>query len=164
MKRRLARELAVQCLYHLEMNAAGVDEALDTVIREAKDEEGESGIRLPGRPEEEEELRGYARELVTGTLAHLDTIDGMLARSLKGWRMERLSRVDRQVMRIAVYEMMERDDVPPKAAINEAIEIAKHYGSEESGKFVNGVLGQIIRRLDEERAAWNADKGEEDRS
>lgn len=76
--------------------------------------------------------------------------------------MERLSRVDRQVLRLALYEMMEREDVPPKAAINEAIEIAKHYGTEESGKFVNGVLGQIIRRMEDVRTRWNADSDEGD--
>jgi N utilization substance protein B len=162
MKRRLGRELAVQCLYQIEMNAAGVDEALETAFREAKDEEGESGIRFTDETGDEGELREYTRGLVTGTLGHLRKIDDILSACLKGWRMERLSRVDRQVLRLAVYEILEREDVPTKAAVNEAIEIAKHYGTEESGKFVNGVLGQIIRRLDEVKADWqaNTDKGD----
>lgn len=162
MKRRLGRELAVQCLYQIEMNAAGADEALDVALQEAKNEESESGIRVSDRPGAEEALKAYTRGLVTGTLAHREKIDAILSDFLKGWRMERLSRVDRQVLRLALYEMMEREDVPPKAAINEAIEIAKHYGTEESGKFVNGVLGQIIRRMEDVRTRWNADSDEGD--
>lgn len=161
MKRRLGRELAIQCLYQIEMNASGVEDALDAAIEEARREDGESGVRLADeRAGDAEALREYARGLVNGTLARRRQIDDVLAAHLKGWRMERLSRVDRQVLRLAVYELMEREDVPPKAAINEAIEIAKHYGSEESGKFVNGVLGQIIRRMDELRARWHAGSGE----
>lgn len=62
--------------------------------------------------------------------------------------MDRLSRVDHQILRLAIYEMVFRDDVPPKAAINEAIDLAKHFGLDDSGKFVNGVLGQMIKELD----------------
>lgn len=161
MKRRLGRELAIQCLYQIEMNAGGVEEALDAAIREAQDEEGESGVRLKDGAGAETPLRAYAGGLVNGVLAAKTAIDEILADYLKGWRMERLSRVDRQVLRLALYELMERDDVPPKAAINEAIEIAKHYGTEESGKFVNGVLGQIIRQMDEVRSRWHADSDDE---
>lgn len=157
MKRRLGRELAIQCLYQIEMNDGGVEDALDAAIREAQDEEGESGVRVAGDAEAEASLRDYAGGLVKGVLAAKTAIDNILAGYLKGWRMERLSRVDRQVLRLALYELMERDDVPPKAAINEAIEIAKHYGTEESGKFVNGVLGQIIRQMDEVRSRWHAE-------
>lgn len=146
MKRRLARQLAVQCLYQIEMNQVTAGEALDVVLQEAK-EENESGVVL----EDEPALRRYAEQLVNGVLARKEALDSVLAGYLKGWRMERLSRVDRQVMRIAVYEMFHRDDVPPKAAVNEAIEVAKHFGMEESGKFVNGVLGQLIREIDEVR-------------
>ena len=63
--------------------------------------------------------------------------------------MDRLSRVDRQILRVACYELVYREDVPPKAAINEAIELAKHFGTDEPGKFVNGVLGKVIGALDE---------------
>jgi N utilization substance protein B len=62
--------------------------------------------------------------------------------------MDRLSRVDRQILRLAAYEIVWRDDVPPKAAVNEAIELAKHFGTEDSGKFVNGVLGRVLDELD----------------
>lgn len=153
MKRRLGRALAVQCLYQIEMNQVSVDEALDMVFQEAK-EDNEAGIKL----EDETALRAYTRELVTETKARGPALDDVLAAYLKGWKMDRLSRVDRQILRLAVYEMAVRDDVPPKAAINEAIELAKHFGMEESGKFVNGVLGQLIKNLDAAREQVNAVK------
>ena len=68
---------------------------------------------------------------------------------MKGWPWTGLSRVDREVLRLAVYEMVYRDDVPPKVVVNEAIDLSKHFGTEESGKFVNGVLGKMIKELDE---------------
>jgi len=68
---------------------------------------------------------------------------------LTGWQVDRLSRVDRQVLRLAVYEMLYRQDVPPKVVINEAIELAKHFGRDENGKFVNGVLGRMMKEREE---------------
>jgi len=91
----------------------------------------------------------FSRELVHGVMEHRQAIDGMLQQFLTGWQVDRLSRVDRQVLRLACYEMVFRDDVPPKATINEAIELAKHFGTEESGKFVNGVLGKLLLEVDE---------------
>ncbi|MMZ68629.1 hypothetical protein D1872_313360 [compost metagenome] len=72
-----------------------------------------------------------------------------MAEYLKGWQVSRLSRVDRQILRLAAYEMVFMDDVPAKVAVNEAIELSKHFGTEESGKFVNGVLGRIIQELEQ---------------
>ena len=69
--------------------------------------------------------------------------------------MDRLSRVDREVLRLGVYEMLYRDDVPPKVVVNEAIDLAKHYGTEESGKFVNGVLGKMIKEIDDLKGQSN---------
>jgi len=146
MKRRLARELAVQCLYQIEMNQVSIQDSLEMVIQEAK-EDNEAEVLL----EDEHALREYTENLISGVKTRASAIDDVLSGYLKGWRMERLSRVDRQIMRIAVYEMIYREDVPPKAAINEAIELAKHFGVEESGKFVNGVLGQLIKDLDQVR-------------
>jgi len=81
-------------------------------------------------------------------LEHARDIDRLLIRYLKGWTMDRLSRVDRQILRLAVYEMLIRGDTPPKVAVNEAIELAKHFGTEESGRFVNGVLGRMLKEAD----------------
>ncbi|WP_240413982.1 transcription antitermination factor NusB [Paenibacillus periandrae] len=144
MRRRLARELALQSLYQVEMNTVSVIEAIAHVVEEAQNDDESELIKTKDIIAEEE-----IKELVDGTLAHKESIDELLKDYLKGWKMDRLSRVDREILRLASYEMLYRDDVPPKVVVNEAIELSKHFGTEESGKFVNGVLGKMIKELDE---------------
>ncbi|SFK93732.1 NusB antitermination factor [Paenibacillus sp. 1_12] len=144
MRRRLARELALQSLYQVEMNTVSVIEAITHVVEEAQNDDESELIKTKDTIAEEE-----IKELVDGTLAHKESIDELLNDYLKGWKMDRLSRVDREILRLASYEMLYRDDVPPKVVVNEAIELSKHFGTEESGKFVNGVLGKMIKELDE---------------
>ncbi|CAM4508449.1 MAG: transcription antitermination factor NusB [Paenibacillus macerans] len=144
MKRRLAREIAIQSLYHMEMNEVEAEEAVSMLLSEAAgDNEGE--VKLS----DAEGDKAFVLELVNGTWSRKDAIDGLLSDYLKGWQISRLSKVDRQVLRLAAYEMIFRDDVPGKVAVNEAIELAKHFGTEESGKFVNGVLGKMIQDVDQ---------------
>ncbi|MBP1989039.1 transcription antitermination factor NusB [Paenibacillus eucommiae] len=143
MKRRVARELAIQSLYQIEMNEVSTKEAVEGAIAEAEnDNEGELDFS------DDKLSPDYITELVDGIYEYKKQIDEMLEEYLKGWQMDRLSRVDREVLRLAVYEMVYRDDVPPKVVVNEAIELSKHFGTEESGKFVNGVLGKMIKELD----------------
>jgi transcription antitermination protein NusB len=147
MRRRLAREIALQSLYHMQMNEVSANAAIAMAIHEAEnDNESEFNI------EEEKITPQYIEELVEGTLLHKLLIDELLAVYLKGWQMDRLSKVDKEVLRLAAYEMIFRDDVPPKVVVNEAIELSKHFGTEESGKFVNGVLGKMIKELEDIKA------------
>lgn len=143
MRRRLARELAVQSLYQLRMNEVDVDHAIRMVIEEAL-QENEAELRQKN----EDIVPGDVKELVAGTEEYLAAIDNLLTDYLKGWSMDRLSKVDREILRLGVYEMVFREDVPPKVVVNEAIEMSKHFGTEESGKFVNGVLGKMITQLE----------------
>ncbi|MGN7414515.1 transcription antitermination factor NusB [Paenibacillus sp. SAF-068] len=143
MKRRLAREIAVQSLYQMEMNEVGAAEAVNMLINEAaEDNETEVVIR------DEDVMRTYVTEIVQGAWNHKEAIDGLLVDYLKGWQISRLSRVDRQILRLSTYEMVFRDDIPAKVSVNEAIELSKYFGTEESGKFVNGVLGRMIQEVD----------------
>ncbi|MEC0230915.1 transcription antitermination factor NusB [Paenibacillus alba] len=144
MKRRVAREIAVQSLYQIQMNEATPQEAVQVAIHEAE-HDNETELDFKG----EKIDPAYIVELVEGTYSHKVSIDELLEEYLKGWAMDRLSRVDREVLRLAVYEMLYRDDVPPKVVVNEAIDLAKHYGTDESGKFVNGVLGKMIKEVDD---------------
>ncbi|NIK77468.1 N utilization substance protein B [Paenibacillus castaneae] len=144
MKRRLAREIAVSSLYQMEMNEVSASDAVDMLMDELRQEN-----EIGADPSEVGGTDEFAREIVLGVMEHKQAIDGMLQQFLTGWQVDRLSRVDRQVLRLACYEMVFRDDVPPKAAINEAIELAKHFGTEESGKFVNGVLGKLMEEIEE---------------
>ncbi|TMV51399.1 transcription antitermination factor NusB [Paenibacillus mesophilus] len=144
MKRRLAREIALQSLYHIEMNDVSPEVAIETVLEEARsDNEAELAVgdgEVAGTP--------YLADLVKGTTKHKERIDETLSVYLTGWKVDRLSKVDRQILRLAAYEMLFGTEVPPKVVVNEAIELAKRFGSDESGKFVNGVLGKLIKELD----------------
>ncbi|MED4602403.1 transcription antitermination factor NusB [Paenibacillus validus] len=143
MRRRLARELALQSLYQMAMNEVSTGDAVDHVVEEARGEDEGQLTREKDRISEQD-----VKELVEGTLSHKSQIDHLLVDYLKGWQMDRLSKVDREILRLATYEMVFRDDVPPKVVVNEAIEMSKNFGTEESGKFVNGVLGKMIKDLD----------------
>lgn len=144
MKRRLAREIVVQSLYSMEMNAVEAEKAVNMLFNEAADEnEGEVE-----KIKNEAAMRAYVLEHVRGIWETKDALDNLLVDYLKGWQVSRLSRVDRQILRLATYEMLYREDVPAKVSVNEAIELSKHFGTVESGKFVNGVLGKMIQDID----------------
>ncbi|MCI3920187.1 transcription antitermination factor NusB [Paenibacillus sp. TRM 82003] len=151
MKRRSARIVAVQCLYQMEMNQVPPFEALQAAMEEALSD-NESGTDVT----DADALLQYVKDLLGELVPRIPAIDGMLTTYLKGYQVDRLSRVDREVLRLAVYEMVYSEDVPPKVAINEAIEVAKHFGTEESGKFVNGVLGKMVKEIDALKASVNS--------
>jgi len=94
-----------------------------------------------------EEALPFAQELFFGVTAHLAELDGLLEKASEHWRLDRMSRVDRNVLRLALYEMLYRPDIPLKVSLNEAIDLGKNYGSEDSGAFINGVLDRIHREI-----------------
>lgn len=130
-KRRKAREVALQFLYQLDLHGA-VD---------PKPYEPEFWQRHPVDPA----TRAFAEGLVRGSKEQQAKIDHLLAEYAEHWDLERMSVVDRNILRMAVYELLWQPEVPPKAAINEAIEIAKKFGTTESSRFINGVLDRILR-------------------
>lgn len=141
MKRRTARQIAVQCLYQSEMNDIPVQTAVETIVEQMREED-------LGSEEPTDEGIQFVHRLIEGTQSRRKEIDGIVSGYLTGWKVDRLSMVDRQILRMAVYEMFFIDDVPPKVVVNEAIELSKMFGGEESGKFVNGVMGKIINEAE----------------
>ncbi len=141
MKRREAREVAVKSLYHMDMNQVSVEEAIQAGLEDGEEESALSS-RNPNT------IASITR-MVEGTYARKEIIDQVLVRYLTGWTLERLSKVDRQVLRLAMYELFAVGDAPVKVIINEAIELAKHFGTEDSGKFVNGVLGKVAKEYEQ---------------
>jgi transcription antitermination factor NusB len=135
--RRLARESALEVLYRLDLVG---DEPEHTIAE----------ILLRKNPSEEAET--YLRRLVDAALGHQQEIDTALRKHLMRWRLERLTVLDRAVLRLAAAEILYFDDVPPKVSINEAVEIAKKYGDDEAGKFVNGVLDSVFRETEASRS------------
>jgi N utilization substance protein B len=150
LRRRLARELAVQSLFFLDMNEQPIVPVVDYVIDEARFSEEDRLMT----DHDTIENADFVTFLVSGTRTHLAMLDGVLAHYLQSWRIERLSKVDVQILRMALFEMLYAEDVPAAAAINEAVDLAKRFGTEESGKFVNGVLGKLVLDLDDLRSKW----------
>ena len=133
--RRQAREWAVQFLFQTEFNPGDLDSALNDFWN---DEEK--------KPQERD--RTYVNEVVRGVLEKQREIDRTISKYTDNWDVDRLGVLDRTVLRVAVYEMLFRNDIPPVVSINEAVEIAKAYSGKESGRFVNGVLDRIQKELD----------------
>ncbi len=125
--RRHARRQALDILYQADVT--GADPI--TVVAEWE---------TAGR-----QIEPFASELVEGVAAHRAEIDGLLARFAEDWTVERMASVDRTILRVASYELLHRHDVPPAAAINEAVVAAKELSTEDSSRFVNGILGRIAR-------------------
>lgn len=132
MSRRLAREAAIRTLFQIDASHAQVEQALTYNISEL----GVSEKNVP-----------FAQQLVEGALKHRDEIDQTISRHSDHWSIERMARTDRSILRMAVYEILFIHDIPGSVSVNEAVELAKEYGDADSGKFVNGVLGQILRNL-----------------
>jgi N utilization substance protein B len=95
----------------------------------------------------------YARVLVTGVDEHVDEIDDLLRGAARGWTLERMAALDRALLRIATYELAHRPDVPTGAVVTEAVELAKQYSTEDSSRFVNGILGALARDLRDDATA-----------
>ena len=132
--RRRARELALQLLYQHELTGAEP---------EKMQAEFEEWAKAP------EDAQRFASELVDGTIANLVEIDEELAVQTAHWRVERLASVDRNILRLALFELLFCSTTPPPVVLDEAIEIAKKFGSEESHRFVNGVLDGFLKRRSE---------------
>lgn len=151
-KRRTAREIALQMLYQRDLGGSelgGIFGTFDIGEYVAGEHEGE---RPPPRAAAERRRRqvgealDYAKELVRGTVDHLGEIDGMIRQQAANWRLERMPVVDRNILRLAVYELLFEGDIPKLVVMDEAIELAKKFGSEQSGRFVNGLLDGLLKR------------------
>jgi len=126
--RREGRELALQLLYALDINPMDISEVLRLSRESSKVAEG---------------VRIFAEELVAGVSANLREIDAKIAEKSKNWAITRMAKVDLNILRMAFFELNFRDDIPRKVTINEAIEIAKKYGTEDSPAFINGMLDEM---------------------
>ena len=156
-KRREARERAVQFLFQYDLNPP---EDLDGALNEFWDTQRAAAIaeekgpatwgqpvELPPPTAEEAEVRLFADPLIRGALEQRQKIDELIKSHAKNWEFHRIAAVDRNIMRLAIYEMLFREDIPPVVSINEAVDIAKKFSTQDSGKFVNGILDKIKGEL-----------------
>ncbi|MCL6635086.1 MAG: transcription antitermination factor NusB [Peptococcaceae bacterium] len=136
MSRRLARERALQALFQVDVGGADPGEALE---------------RLDDIFGALTKNRDFARRLVYGTLQNLQQIDSVIAGLSKDWNINRMASVDRNIMRLALYEIFYCQDIPGNVSVNEAVELGKSFGGEDSGRFINGILGRVVENPDQYR-------------
>lgn len=130
MSRSVAREMAFKILFQTDVGRNPWQEVLPRTLSETP---------LPDKS------RLFLEELVKGTVKHLKEIDEKIVKYAREWALERMANTDRNILRLAIYEIQYMEDVPTGVSINEAVELAKKYGDVDSGKFVNGILGQIVK-------------------
>jgi len=126
--RRKARSIALQTLYEID----SISRSAEAVVE-----------RLLAEGELSEENNAFVRELVSGVIQNKDEIDGNIKRFAPAWPVEQIAMIDRNILRLAIFEILFNNKVPVKVAVNEAVELAKSFGSDNSAKFVNGVLGSV---------------------
>ena len=147
-KRRRSREMALQMLYQRELGGSSLEDIFSAFDLQSYLEETDS-TKAP--KSEKDRRRGaersldYARRLVNGVVEHQDDLDETIRRQAENWRLERMPTIDRGILRLAVYEMLFENSVPKVVVVDEAIELAKKFGSESSGRFVNGLLDGILQ-------------------
>ena len=127
-RRSRAREAALKVLYQLDVTKDSPEEGLKIFFRHHR-------VPVSSQP--------FVTSLVKGTLEHLTQIDPLLSRYATNWSLHRMAMVDRNILRLGAYELLFGNETPPKVVINEAVELAKRFGTADSGKFVNGVLDSI---------------------
>ena len=127
-KRRRAREWAIKILYQLEITRAEPIEVLENFWQDFK---------------EIKEIKDFASSLILGVYQEIGQLDETISKYASNWSLERMAVIDKNILRLGTYELLFRKDIPPKVSINEAIDLAKKYGGEDSGSFINGVLDKI---------------------
>ena len=130
MSRRLARQVAFQTLFQIDLANSDVETALEQRLDDA-------ALDVDNQE--------YVKEVVRGVMQKLPALDAQISAVSKGWQVHRLGFVDRNILRLAIYEIVFIDEIPVRVAVNEAVELAKEFGDEESPKFINGLLGTVVR-------------------
>ncbi len=132
MSRHIARELAFKILFQTDIGRNPWQEVLSRTLEENE---------LP------EKSRGFLEQLVKGTIQELKSIDAEIMKYAQDWKLDRMANTDRNILRMAIFEIKFFKEIPPGVSVNEAVELAKRYGDDESGKFVNGILGNVVRNI-----------------
>ncbi len=137
--RSRAREIALQILFQYEWNS---DYNIEQVLQEYV-----NGL-LAGKPSDNVYTLDFARRCISGVIERREELDSIIARHARKWRIGRMAKVDRNILRLGVYEIVYAGDIPARVAVNEAVELAKRFGTDESGSFVNGILDSVLKNED----------------
>ena len=136
MNRHLSRTIAMQSLYEWDFRR--------------KEHPWEIAKRIVVNVEPDAD-KDFIQDLLSGCVDNIDTLDAMIGEAAPEWPIDQISVIDKTILRLALYELLKREDVPPKVAINEAVELGKLYGSDSTPRFVNGVLGSLVNQYDQYR-------------
>jgi transcription antitermination factor NusB len=131
-RRRRARELAIQALFHLEFNPGDPGEGFDLICENFHTRES---------------VRPFSAQLVQGVYENQSDLDSLIISASRNWRLERMARLDKCILRLAAFEFLFMEDIPPKVSIDEAVEMGKKFGGDDSGSFINGILDNIYNTL-----------------
>lgn len=143
MGRRAAREFAMKLIYQLEIHKENLEEQMKLALEEEEEAIGEKD-------------RQYINDVTEGVFLHLEHLDKLVENYSKGWNITRIPKVDLSILRLGIYEICFRDDIPYSVTINEAVELAKKFSGEEAGAFINGILSKIPKS---KAAAFGIDSG-----
>jgi N utilization substance protein B len=130
MGRRASRGIAMKLLYQLEIQKGDREKQIKTVLEE----------NVPSQND-----RNYINEVVNGVLDNISYIDKLIEKHSKGWKINRISKVNLSILRLSIFEILFRDDIPYSVSVNEAVELAKKYSGDDSGSFINGILSKITK-------------------
>jgi len=150
MNRRFLRQSAFKILFSYNFNKDSINNYLyeKNEVSEENDiffaQDNEDDFKLDKLSDKDKE---FLYNLVKGTIENKETIDSLINKNLKSWTLDRIAKVDLTILRMALYEILYSKDVPVSVAINEAVELGKKYGTDDSGSFINGVLGKLARDL-----------------
>lgn len=144
-KRTRSREFALQILYQIDISHAEIQAVCEDFWKDRSGPLSTAEKEAIELEKKDPDVRQYTEKLVKGTLKNLETIDKSIERFAENWEIGRMAYVDRNILRLAAYEMMHLEEIPVKVAINEAVELAKRYGESDSSKFVNGILDRIAK-------------------
>lgn len=128
VNRKMAREMAVRFLFQIEFQKNNIKEQVENFLESVAIEDYD---------------KDYFLEIINGVINSLKEIDEIIESKAKGWTIDRMAKMDLPILRVAIYEMKHREDIPVSVSINEAVELAKKFGSDDSSRFVNGLLGQV---------------------
>lgn len=137
MGRKASREMAMKLLYQFEIQRDNIDQQINDALDES---------------DANKKDREYICDVIYGVIKHLEYIDKLIESHSKGWKLNRISKVDLSILRLSIYELLYRKDIPMNVSINEAVELAKKYSSEDAGAFINGILAKIVTELKVENA------------
>lgn len=148
MSRKVAREIGLKMLYQFDFHKENIEQQIELFLEHTFEEMEHDDKPIKNFDDND---MNYVKDVAKGSVPKLQEIDHKIEQFSKGWTVDRIAKVDLAILRLAMYEILYRSDIPAEVSINEAIELAKKYSTEDSGAFINGILGQVVKQNENNR-------------